>query len=142
MTTDAKKVLAAQEFLACAIWCFDDEDDLYHPVVRVDQLPESERMLSIRATFTTPQGKSFSGYVVGIERVFSFGLFGGDRVFHVNMNLHDLSTKQLDAFLQSRPDMAGQTVESLFPLSYVSTINQEPFVDFSGRFEGLSKAKR
>lgn len=142
MTIDAKKMIVAQDFLACAIWRYDDEDDLYHPVVSIDQLPESERALSIRANFTTSQGKSFSGYVVGIERIFSFGLFGGDRVFHVNMNLPDLSMKQLDAFFQSQPDMAGQTVESLFPLSYVSTINQEPFADFSGRFEGLPNAKR
>jgi hypothetical protein len=142
LAIDAKKVLAPQDFSACAIWRYDDDDDLYHPVITPDHLPESERVLSIRATFTTPGGKSFPGYVVGIERIFSFGLFGGDRVFHVNMNLPDLSAKQLEAFLQVQAGESGQTVESLFPLGYVSEINQEPFVDFSGRFEGLPKAKR
>jgi hypothetical protein len=141
LATNAKKVLAPQDFSSCAIWRYDDEDDLYHPVTSIGQLPESERVLSIRSTFTTPEGKSFPGYVVGIERVFSFGLFDGDRVFHVNLNLPILSAKQLASFLQARADEAGQTIESLFPLSYASAINQEPFIDFSGRFEGLPKAE-
>jgi hypothetical protein len=141
LATDAKKVLAPQDFSACAIWRFDDEDDLYHPVANAAELPESERVLSIRATFTTPEGKSFPGYVVGIERIFSFALFGGDRVFHVNMNLPDLSLKQLGAFLQTQATEAEQTVESLFPLSFASAINEAPFVDFSGQFD-LPKAKR
>jgi hypothetical protein len=141
LVTNAKKVLSPQDFSTCAIWRYDDEDNLYHPVTSISQVPESERLLSIRATFTTPEGKSLPGYVVGIERIFSFGLFGGDRVFHVNLNLPKLSAKQLSAFLQVQADEAGQKVESLFPLSYASEINQEPFVDFSGRFESLPKAE-
>ncbi|VWD46699.1 hypothetical protein BCO18430_07163 [Burkholderia contaminans] len=97
--------------------------------------------MSIRANFRTPDGRSFAGYVVGIQRVFSFGLFGGDRVFHVNMNLPDLSAKQLNAFLQVQSCESGQTFESLFPLTYTSSINEEPFVDFSGQFDGLPMTK-
>ncbi|WLE58836.1 hypothetical protein GIY62_17260 [Burkholderia plantarii] len=141
MGTNAKEVLAPQDFATWPIWRYDDEDDLYHPVTSADQLPESERALSIRANFRTPDGRSFAGYVVGIERVFSFGLFGGDRVFHVNMNLPDLSAKQLNAFLQVQSCESGQTFESLFPLTYTSSINEEPFVDFSGQFDGLPTTK-
>ncbi|ADX46597.1 hypothetical protein Acav_2688 [Paracidovorax avenae ATCC 19860] len=106
-----------------------------------NELPESERALSTRAAFTAPDGKSFDGYVVGIERVFSFGLFGGGRTFHVNMNLADLSRKQLKAFLETQPGMAGVSVEALFPLEFRTKINKDPFVDFGGRFECLGKAK-
>ncbi len=57
------------------------------------------------------------------------------------MNLPDLSAKQLNAFLQVQSRESGQTFESLFPLTYTSSINEEPFVDFSGQFDGLPTTK-
>lgn len=137
MVDDAKEVLSPPDFLTCAIWRYDEDDDLYHPVLTPEQLPESERNLSIRATFMTPSGKFIPGYIVGIEKTFSFGLFDGNRVFHVNINLPTLSAKQLISFLQTQTGKTVGTFESLFPLSYKSTINKEPFVDFRGRFENL-----
>ncbi|MBX9432001.1 hypothetical protein ACI2VK_08010 [Ralstonia nicotianae] len=138
MVIEAKKVATPSDFSACPIWRYDDEDDLYHPVLTADELPESERLLSIRARFVTPNGQSFDGYVVGIERVFSIGLFGGGQVFHVNKNLPDLSEKQLQAFLQTQPGPEALSTKALFPLSYTTTINREPFADFSGKFEMTS----
>lgn len=140
MGIEAKNVTAPSDFLACPLWRYDDEDDLYHPVLTASELPESERLLSIRAKFTAPNGELFDGYVVGIERVFSIGLFGGERVFHVNKNLPDLSERQLHAFLQTQPRLEGLPVGALFPLRYVTTINNDPFSDFSGSFELTSKA--
>ncbi|KWD78414.1 hypothetical protein WL71_24755 [Burkholderia ubonensis] len=48
---------------------------------------------------------------------------------------------QLDAFLQVHPHESGQTLESLLPLTYTSSINEQPFVDFGGQFDALPKAK-
>lgn len=139
MAIDAKKVTIPADFSACPVWRYDDEDDLYHPVLTADELPESERLLSIRARFTAANGKSFDGYVVGIERVFSIGLFGGGRVFHVNKNLPDLSEKQLRAFLQTQPGMEESPIGSLSPLGFTTTIGRGPFIDFSGSFDLVNK---
>ena len=139
MAIEAKKVLLPSDFMACSIWRYDDEDDLFHPVLSGDQLPESERDLSIRAKFKTPAGDALDGYVVGISRVFSIGLFAGDRICLVNKNLPDLSLKQISAFMDGNPQLRAKSAGELFPLQYVSTIGREEFADFSGSFEMLVK---
>ncbi|WP_123863449.1 hypothetical protein [Burkholderia plantarii] len=114
MEIDARNVLAPQDFSACPIWRYDNKDDLYHPVASADQLPESERVLSIHANFRAPDGRVFAGYVVGIERIFSFGLFAGERIFHVNLKLPDLSAKQLDAFFNCNRASLGKYSNRFF----------------------------
>ncbi|CAM3573524.1 hypothetical protein BOSP111201_13145 [Bordetella sputigena] len=74
--------------------------------------------------------------------MFSFGLFGGERTFHVNMSLVALSRKQLEAFLKTQPGMTDISVEAMFPLEYKTTINKDASVDFGGHFERLGKANQ
>ncbi|WP_430444406.1 hypothetical protein [Sphingorhabdus contaminans] len=93
-----KYIKTPSDFFECPIWRYDYDDDLYYPVLETDDLPESEQDLTIRAIFTTPSGKKIDGYVVGISRVFSIGLFGEDRFFYVNKNLGPESREWMNEF--------------------------------------------
>ena len=81
-------------YRACSMWRYDESDDVYYPVWSPNDLPESESDLSTYARFTFPNGKVCDGYVVGVKRVFSIGLFGAGTMFFFNQNLPDLSAKQ------------------------------------------------
>lgn len=96
---EPKKLPTPSDFFACPIWRNEDGSDLFYPVLSPDDLPESERDLMIRAVFTTPGGKTFDGYVVGISRVFSIGLFGDDRFYHANQNLRAESEQYMREFI-------------------------------------------
>jgi hypothetical protein len=129
---EAKALPTPADFRACPIWRYDQDDELYHPVVAGKDLPESERDVSIYARFQTPAGFEFDGYVVGIERVFSIGLFAGDQVFQCNKNLKDLSLEQVRRFLAATGRIGSS--ETFFPLRYTTSINGSSYRDFSGQF--------
>jgi hypothetical protein len=135
LVVEAKKLVTLQDFQSCPVWRYDEDDDLYHPVMRESDLPDSQRDVSIFAEFKTPGGHSFSGYVVGISRVFSVGLFCGDRTFHINKNIPDLSVEQVRELLACAGLDDVHTVGEFFPLEYRTLILRDEFVDFSGRFE-------
>lgn len=130
-----KRLTTPSDFFACPIWRFDDGDDNYYPVLNPDELPESERDLSIRALFVTPSGVRLDGYVVGISRVFSIGLFGRGRFFHANRNLGPESEKWMSEFIDDMSDPKLRSLKDLFPLKYSTQINREGYLDFSGTFD-------
>lgn len=130
-----KILTTPSDFFACPVWRYDDEDDLYHPVFDTDELPESEHNLSFRAVFTTPSGNKIDGYVVGISRVFSIGLFGEDHFFHANKNLGPESREWMNEFIAARSDSDLRSLEDLFPLRYATQINRIGYRDFSGTFD-------
>lgn len=130
-----KKLPTPSDFFLCPIWRYDDEDDLYHPVQDAEELPESERDLSIRAIFTTPSGKKIDGYIVGISRVFSMGLFGEDRFFHANKNLIPETKEWMNEFITQRSDPELRSLKDLFPLHYTTQIDRIGYKDFSGTFD-------
>ena len=135
METEAKNDIGPRDFSACAAWRYEEGSDLYYPVRGEDDLPESLRDLSIRAVFTTPSGEQLEGYVVGTERIFSIGLFLGDRTYHINKNLPGLSKEQVDEYLSQRGGTSDLQYESMFPLQFQSRWGGDTFVDFSGVFE-------
>lgn len=132
---EPKNLTTPSDFFECAIWRYDEGDDLYHPVLAPDELPDSERDLSIRAVFTTPSGKKMDGYVVGISRVFSMGLFGREKLFHANKSLIHESEGWMRDFIQERPDLGLSSPEDIFPLKYDTQIHQDGYADFSGTFD-------
>lgn len=129
-----KKHKTPSDFFECPIWRYDDEDDLYYPILTPEDIPESERDLSIRAVFTTPSGKKLDGYVVGISRVFSIGLFGREGFFHANKNLKPESEGWMREFIQERPELGLSSPKDIFPLNYTTQIYQDGYADFSGTF--------
>jgi hypothetical protein len=135
VSLEPKRLASPADFMACPIWRYDDEDDLYHPILEPDQLPESERDLSTRALFVTPGNKRIDGYVVGISRVFSIALFGGDRLFHVNKNMKKLSEENIQRFIIERPEYGLVSAADIFPLGYSTQIFRPGYRDFSGVFD-------
>ena len=134
MTVTPKDMKTAADFFACPIWRYDEEDDLYYPVMEESDIPESERDLSIRAVFVTPSGKKIDGYVVGISRVFSIGLFGENRLYHANKNLAPESREWMNEFISDHSELGANSWQDLFPLQYTQ-INGDGYRDFSGKFD-------
>lgn len=135
MIVEPKAMKTAADFFACPIWRYDEEDDLYHPVLDEGEIPESERDLSIRAIFTTPSGNKLDGYVVGISKIFSIGLFSHDRLYHANKNLGPESKEWMEEYVSKRPEMGLNSWKDLFPLRYTTQINRDGYRDFSGTFD-------
>jgi hypothetical protein len=130
-----KDYLTPSDFKDCPIWRYDEDADGYVPVRREADLPERVRDLSLRAEFTTQKGYVFEGYVVGVENVFSMGLFGNERVYHINKNLRDLSREQAEEFLAASGLSGELSYEAMFPLRYETKWGGPMFNDFSGVFE-------
>lgn len=130
-----KQLPTPADFFECAIWRYNDEDDLYYPVLTGEQMPESERDLSIRAVFSTPAGQELDGYVVGISRVFSMGLFGRDVIYNANKNLRALSEEWMQGFISERAELGPKSLSDIFPLKYTTQINRPGYHDFSGVFD-------
>lgn len=130
-----KDYLKPPDFKDCPIWRYDEDADGYFPVRGESDLPERVRDLSLRAEFTTPGGNVFEGYVVGVENVFSIGLFGNERIYHLNKNLPDLSQEQAEEFFVESGLTSQLSYEALFPLRYETKWGGPMFNDFSGVFE-------
>jgi hypothetical protein len=130
-----RKMKTPTDFFACPIWRYDEDDDVYYPVLEEKEIPEFEHDLRIRAVFTTPSGQKLDGYVVGISRVFSMGLFGREQVFNVNKNLKQLSEENMRALMADRPELGLKAVSDIFPLKYVTQIQRPGYRDFSGVFD-------
>jgi hypothetical protein len=124
--------LSASDFDEFASWRYDDISDMYVPVKSLEDLPEDAKDLRIRAKFVFGNGFSASGYVCGVERVFSIALFSGERIFYMNSNLPELSLDQLAEFAVSVGiDLPAR---ALLPVHFSTSWGGVLFNDFSGVF--------
>lgn len=122
-------------YKACSMWRYDELDDVYYPVLSPNDLPDSESDLSTYARFTFPNGKVCDGYVVGVKRVFSIGLFGAGAMFFFNQNLPDLSAMQAKMFLEKVAGLEMCNMQDLFPMTYRTKVGQEGFLEVDGVFD-------
>jgi hypothetical protein len=128
------KFVRLQDFSVCPVWRYDEDDDLYYPVLQGKDLPISEKDVSIFVECKINTGHIFNGYIVGIGNVFSMGLFCDENIFYLNKNLPDLSCEQMQIFLKSTGLSSDVKVEQLLPITYATKINREEFLDFTGQF--------
>lgn len=135
MVTNGIELVEMRDFQFCPVWRYDEDMNLYFPVTEGKDLPESERDVSIFVECKANSGHTFSGYIVGISKIFSMGLFCKEKTFHLNKNLPDLSAEQIRAFLECANLTNALTAEKLFPLKYTTQIKRDEFRDFSGNFE-------
>jgi hypothetical protein len=135
LVTNGIKIVEARDFKIFPVWRYDEDDDLYFPVLEGRDLPDSERDISILVDCTAKSGHQFNGYIVGIRKVFSMGLFCAEKTFYVNKNLSDLSFKQMQEFLECTGLSDDLNIDDLFPLKFTTKINRDEFIDFSGTFE-------
>lgn len=130
-----KDLLTPSDFKDYPIWRYDEDADGYFPVVGEEDLPERVRDLRLRADFTAPTGKIIMGYIVGVEDVFSIGLFSNERIYHFNKNLCDLSREQAEEFIVENGLSSELSYKTMFPLRYEAKWGNSIFNDFSGVFE-------
>lgn len=130
---EGKLYLTLQDLNKYSIWKFTDVDDLHHPVKSADDFPEDCYDLSIRAHFTTQSGIKLSGYIVGIQNVFSLAIFVNNIILHFNKNLPDLcheNLMKLGKFLDQR-----LTGKDFSPLKYITDIDLPGFKNIEGEFD-------
>ena len=137
MENDFKVTLQPSDFVVCPVWRYDEDANAYLAVRDENDLPEQTRDLRIHTEFVTPSGEKIKGYIVGVDKVFSIGLFFGAQTYHANKNLYELSKGQIDEFLQASALASNFTFESLFPLNFETRWESETFKNFSGAFAML-----
>lgn len=133
MNINPVKILSRDCFLLCPAWRYDEDSDFYYPVMGVDDLPEMIRDLRIMAKFKAPAGHVFDGYISGVDRIFSIGLFFEERVYYVNKNIASASRMQVNELLSKLGIQLD--FEDIFPLHYETCWGGCNFSDFSGNFD-------
>ena len=135
MKDKGKNNLIPSDFHSCPVWKYDEDSDLFYPVGGESDLPDLARDLKIRAVFMAPTGEVLEGYVVGVDRIFSMGLFLGDRVYHLNKNLRGPSRDQVEEYLAKKFPKSNLTYDGMFPLHFETRWDSVGFVNFSGVFD-------
>ena len=120
--------LAAGEFARHPVWVWDDAQEGHHPLAGPGPLPTHLGTLFVRATFITPTGRRLSGYLVGLQSFYAFGLFVPGRHDVINLNLPDLARPALQAL---SAQLGG---EPILPLQYRVDPPLEGAADISGVF--------
>lgn len=127
-----RNYLRLADFQIFPVWKYDEDSELFHPVVEMNDLPERTRDLFISAELVTASGLRFDGYVVGVERIFSIGLFYKNSIYHLNKNLPDISREQIRDLFSNIGSDEDLEFSSLFPINFTTKWGGEVFVDFSG----------
>ena len=68
----------------------------------------------MKASFETPDGTRFDGYLIGRESFYAFGLFVGGEEYVLNLNLPELVEKNLKVICAH----LGKNRMDIFPLKY------------------------
>jgi len=118
--------LSLAAFERFPIWTWDDEQEGYHPVAGTGALPVEFPTLFIRAAFTMTSGRLLTGYLIGLETFFGFGIFVAENEYLVNLNLPDLAAPVLQS-------LAVEFGEDVLPLRYCAEIAGLPRIQ--GEFE-------
>lgn len=135
MSSNAKESPGVSDYQEYSLWKYDEDSDLYYPVLSPKDLPDEESCLSIYSSFILPNGKEIKGCIVGVERVFSMALFGGGNLFFINKNMVDVSVEQIESLLAVQPGLEVKRALDVFPLRYRTLINLEGFSEVDGVFD-------
>jgi hypothetical protein len=111
------------DFERFPVWTWDDAMEGYHPILGEGDLPDEYGTLFILATFTFPSGKTLSGYLVGSETFYAFGIFIGENEYSFNLNLPDMANATISEISRASGG------ESVLPLQYKADFhwaNQPP----------------
>ncbi len=138
-----KQVLLEPDFDAHPLWKCDEGDDLYYPIMAIEEFPEHNRDLLIRAIFHAPSGIIFKGYLVGAINIYCIGLFYNSSMFIFNKNAPDFCLKQFSKLAEEiQIDMNRKImIPDIFPLKYETDIDLENYRNISGEFNAFEKIK-
>lgn len=135
--------LTESHFYDCAVWRFDDSDNLNYPVSGPENISPDPRDMRIKAVFFAPNGMEFNGYIVGIDRVFAIYLFYQDRKFGFNNNAVSLCHEDFKELMEILPSGSVKNKDDLFPLRYETRFNWEDkgYRNFWGEFDAFLKER-
>lgn len=131
-----KKYLTEVDFDSHPIWKWDDRDDSFRPISSPNDFPELARDIYLKAYFVTPKKTELKGYIIGVWRVFSMGIFINGKQYIFNYNLPARANSHLDDLILKR---IVTNKDELFPLKYKTDIAQAGMTDFSGTFDVFNK---
>jgi hypothetical protein len=83
--------LGRSDFKRFPIWTWDDAMERHQPILGDGDLPGEYGTHFIQAALTLPSGKTLSGYLVGLESFYTFGIFIGENEYPFNLNLPDMA---------------------------------------------------
>lgn len=134
---DVKKteLISEGDFKKHSLWGFDEESELYYPIFSLDEIPDEGFNFFIRAEFYTKSEISFMGYIVGVNRGYAISLFYRGKKYKFNKNIINGSIEQAEKLIRNFNDDRLNNVNDLFPLSYTTTIDIEPFNNITGKFD-------
>jgi hypothetical protein len=135
------RILVEEDFDAHPLWRYDDETDLYYPIMSIEEVPEYSRSLFIRARFYSPAGIVFNGYLVGAENIYCIGIFCDGCEFMFNKNLPDRCFKSFNKLIENMTSGENLKISDIFPLKYETTINIKNYRTIIGEFNAFEKLK-
>lgn len=86
-----KKELRQEDFEQFPVWVWDDEQEGFHPLTGIGAVPSEFPVAFMRAKFILPSGHELTGYLIGLDSFYAFGLFVDDEHYVVNRNAPDLA---------------------------------------------------
>lgn len=137
-TKQSRTYLTLNDIEQHSIWKFNDNDDLYYPVISETDLKCDAHDLSIRTTFTTPYGLKLLGCTSGVENIFSIAIYLKEKIFYFNKNFpsdYTETLKKMSAILGK-----NLTIENFSPLKYITDIDDLAGLgNIEGEFDLLKK---
>ncbi|MBX7066088.1 MAG: hypothetical protein K1X28_02540 [Parachlamydiales bacterium] len=126
-----RELLTREDFETFPVWTWDDENINCLPISEEDPAPEDYTGLFIKASFTTPDGHLFDGYLVGDDDFFhANGMFIDGEDIGFNVNLPGLIKTSLDKIFK----LLNCDPFPFFPLRYTTPIRFKGGRLISGNF--------
>ena len=136
-------MLSEADFDAYPLWRYDERDDLYHPILSMDEIPEDNRDMFIRAKFYSPNKMIFKGYVNNILKVFCVNFFWNNKIYFFNKNAPDWCLEQFYKLAETLQTEKNKiiVIPDIFPVKYETAIDLEGYRNVSGEFNAFEKLK-
>lgn len=133
MDLGTKEKITYADFERFPVWMNDRDREIYIPF-DLDMEGDVED-IQFRAKFTTPGGHELLGVVKGPDD-YSIAIFRNGRWYGASRaHLQDIWLAQLIALAEDSPELGAKSGRDLLPLKFQTTINMEPYIDWSGEFD-------
>lgn len=126
--------LTYQDFLNHPVWQEDFDTDICEPLIEFGKEASGMEDFYFRAKFITPTGIEFVGWING----------EGERLIVLHTKKHDIYLNRylkkdcyedLSRYLADNPQHNLTDPQDLFPIEFHTTINMEPYIDWSDTFD-------
>ncbi len=140
---DKKEIRRLTEscFDTFSMWRLDDENIIYYPVHSLEEIPDDIFSFYVRAEFTSPAGIKFKGYLTGITKYYSMGIYFNNKRYIFNKNLYKESYEDIKEIITLINSPRIKKVSDIFPLRYRTNINMLGIRELEGTFDAFERAR-